>query len=545
LLSAGQARGIKEGIIMKSLRTRFLLSFMGISLAASLSIGLIMYFQYSAYIKKSYFDALYNVTAMLEKQYPHLSDTDYLEREGSALSDEYWNLIKQLRVTVESFNITYLYVLARDNGKYRYLIDSDTYQYEGPETMRKFLNKSFEVKDFGLELENAYQNKSFEVTKKPVKTEWGMLVSAFRPVLRNGEVSVIIGADYDMTLTRRMERNAKIGLLLTVPVTLAVLLFSMLLSSSITRPLTDLAAKARKIGGGDLDTLIKISGNDEIAELGNAFNKMTRDLKDYIINIEKITAEKQRINSELSIAAEIQNNMLPAIFPKYSNNEYFSIYAKMTPAKEVGGDFYDFFILDEGETKIALVIADVSGKGVPASLFMVIAKTLIKQQMLQTGDPAGTLASVNKLICEDNARSMFVTALICSIDLASGEMIYANGGHNPPLIALAQGPYQFMELKKGVPPGMLETSRYKQCSMKLKPGDKLYLYTDGVNEAMNTKNEQWGNGRFIETANKNIDLEVEAFDGAIRGSLAGFTSGAEPSDDITTLAFHYIKRIER
>ncbi|MDR0598611.1 MAG: SpoIIE family protein phosphatase, partial [Treponema sp.] len=318
-----------------------------------------------------------------------------------------------------------------------------------------------------------------------------------------------------------------------------IVAFSYTLSLAITRPIEALSRNVRKIGEGALDVQIPVNGSDEVAELGKAFNKMTGDLKGYILNIEKVTVEKERINSELNIAAKIQNNMLPAIFPKFSGNEYFSVFAKMVPAKEVGGDFYDFFYLDKKETKLALVIADVSGKGVPASLFMVIAKTLIKQQMLQSNDPAGTLSAVNKLLCENNPRCMFVTVLICSINLVSGEMIYANAGHNPPLVSISGGGYQFMKLKKGLPPGMMETSVYRQCSMKLNPGDRLYLYTDGINEAMNMENREWGNDRFLEAANRYIDLRPEVFDAAIRAQLAEFVSGAEQSDDITTISFTY------
>jgi sigma-B regulation protein RsbU (phosphoserine phosphatase) len=318
-----------------------------------------------------------------------------------------------------------------------------------------------------------------------------------------------------------------------------IIAFSYTLSLAITRPIEVLSRNVRKIGEGALDIQIPVNGSDEVAELGKAFNRMTGDLKGYILNIEKVTAEKERINSELNISAKIQNDMLPANFPKFSGNEYFSVFAKMVPAKEVGGDFYDFFYLDEKETKLALVIADVSGKGVPASLFMVIAKTLVKQQMLHTNDPAGTLTAVNKLLCENNPRSMFVTVLICSIDLVSGEMIYTNAGHNPPLVSTLGGGYQFMELKRGLPPGMMETSVYRQCSMQLHSGDKLYLYTDGINEAMNRENKEWGNDRFLKTANKYIDLGPEAFDTAIRARLTEFVSGAEQSDDITTIAFTY------
>jgi sigma-B regulation protein RsbU (phosphoserine phosphatase) len=211
----------------------------------------------------------------------------------------------------------------------------------------------------------------------------------------------------------------------------------------------------------------------------------------------------------------------------------------MEPAKEVGGDFFDFFYLDDSETKIVFVIADVSGKGVPAALFMVIAKTLIKQQMLHSGDPADTLMQVNKILCEDNPRCMFVTTLICALDLLTGQMLYANGGHNPPLIARAGEPYQFMQLQKGIPPGMMEESRYKLSLTQLRPGDKLYLYTDGVNEAMNKAGEQFGNERFLHTANLFRDLPPEDFDKAVRNEARVFADGAEQSDDITTVAIAY------
>jgi sigma-B regulation protein RsbU (phosphoserine phosphatase) len=182
----------------------------------------------------------------------------------------------------------------------------------------------------------------------------------------------------------------------------------------------------------------------------------------------------------------------------------------MEAAKEVGGDFYDFFYLDEAETKTVFVIADVSGKGVPAALFMVIAKTLIKQQMLHSGDPANALAQVNRILCEDNPRCMFVTTLICVLDLLTGQMLYANGGHNQPLLARAGESYQFMPLQKGVPPGMMEESRYKLSFTQLQPASQFR------------------------------DLPPEDFDRAIRNEASMFADGAEQSDDITTVAIAYI-----
>jgi sigma-B regulation protein RsbU (phosphoserine phosphatase) len=304
------------------------------------------------------------------------------------------------------------------------------------------------------------------------------------------------------------------------------------LSNSLTAPIISLTRGAATISAGDLNHRFNVKTGDEIESLANSFNQMITDIR-------KTTEEKQRINSELTIASEIQNDMLPRIFPTFSNHELFSVFAKMEPAKEVGGDFYDFFYLDKEETKIVFVIADVSGKGVPAALFMVIAKTLIKQQMIHSGDPANALEQVNRILCEDNPRSMFVTTIICSLDLVTGQMLYANGGHNPPLLSVSGRPYQFMELKKGIPPGMMEQSRYKMCLMQLKPGDRLYLYTDGINEAMNPDEKQYGNDRFLEAANKFRDLMPKEFDEAIRRELALFANGAEQSDDITSMAIFY------
>jgi sigma-B regulation protein RsbU (phosphoserine phosphatase) len=271
---------------------------------------------------------------------------------------------------------------------------------------------------------------------------------------------------------------------------------------------------------------------------------MTADMKTYIQNIKHITAEKERINSELSIAAEIQNDMLPRIFPTFTANEGFSLFARMVPAKEVGGDVYDFFFLDEAQTKAAFVIADVSGKGVPAALFMVIAKTLIKQHLQLSQDPAETLFHVNKLLCEDNPRCMFVTVFVMAVDFATGAALYANGGHNPPLLSQSNGPFQFMQLKKGIPLGMMEQSKYPLSDLQLNPGDKLYLYTDGVNEAMNPQEEQLGNERFLQTANQEQELDPEAFDNKMRQAIAEFVNGAEQSDDITSLCVHYVKRLD-
>jgi sigma-B regulation protein RsbU (phosphoserine phosphatase) len=324
-------------------------------------------------------------------------------------------------------------------------------------------------------------------------------------------------------------------------VAMLVVAFAYALSLTITRPVEELALGVRKIGTGNLDVTIPVKGKDEIAELGSAFNKMTDDIKQHIADLQYITAEKERVQTELNVAAQIQNDMLPNIFPTFTEDSRFGIFARMAPAKEVGGDFYDFFYIDDEQTQLACVIADVSGKGVPAALFMVIAKTLVKQSMLQCENLADALDSVNQQLCADNPEDsinpMFCTMFICILDLNTGILRYANGGHNPPLISCDGGPYQFMELKTALPPGMLDIAQYAEESVQMEAGGKLYLYTDGINEAMSAGAEEFGNDALIQTANEGLSLSPEALDGKVRQAVAKWTEGAEQSDDITTVAF--------
>ncbi|MDR3302020.1 MAG: SpoIIE family protein phosphatase [Spirochaetaceae bacterium] len=315
---------------------------------------------------------------------------------------------------------------------------------------------------------------------------------------------------------------------------------SVLTLRSIIMPLQAAARTASQFASGNFDAVITVLGNDELSELGRTFNQMCTDIKTYIRNLKVVTMEKERINTELSLASKIQTDMLPRIFPKFSGKAMIRFFATMESAKEVGGDFYDFFYLDEHKTKIVFVIADVSGKGIPAALFMVIAKTLIKEQMFHHSNPASAIDQVNKILCEDNPQCMFVTAIVFALDLNTGDAVYANGGHNPPLLSRQNNFFEFMELKQALPLGVDDSCKYQLCFLHLNPGDKLYLYTDGINEAMNAAQEEFGNKRFLEAANKYRGHTPEEFDEAIRDEIAVFCDGAEQSDDITSLAIEYL-----
>ena len=334
-----------------------------------------------------------------------------------------------------------------------------------------------------------------------------------------------------------------------------------LLSRLINRPLRKLTLGVSELGGGDLDKQIEIRSGDEFGTLAAAFNKMTVDLKESIeLNVRE-RAEKERIGAELNVATQIQSSMLPCIFPAFPHREEFDIYASMQPAKEVGGDFYDFFLIDDHT--LAVVMADVSGKGIPAALFMVITKTLIQNTALSGKSPEVVFGIVNKMLCENNDANMFVTAFLGYLDIPTGKFTFVNAGHNPPLIrsaapingelriengemgALHEGRFEWLKVKVGFVLAGDEDTFYRQHEITLNPGDELFLYTDGVTEAVNNNQKLFGDPRLLDTANrlaadKQGMSSLQWFTESIKREIDLFAEGAEQSDDITMLALRYI-----
>lgn len=325
---------------------------------------------------------------------------------------------------------------------------------------------------------------------------------------------------------------------------LALICVSFFFARSITNPIKDLVKNVQYIGEGNLDSAIEVKGSDEIGQLATSFNTMAINLKDYIANLSIAIKEKETINSELNFAASIQEDMLPRISPKFSKLENVQVFAKMTPAKEVGGDFYDIFFIDEEKTKLCCIVADVSGKGVPASLYMVITKTILKSTISSGLKLVGAVTQSNNLLAEDNNACMFVTAFVTLLDTTTGRFEYVNCGHNPPLLYRKGGAFEFMDITPSLPLAAMEDSPYEQEEIFLQSGDIVYLYTDGVNEAMNEQDEFYGNDALVNVLNAIQDKEnqtSEAIDTIIRQDVDSFVGNAVQADDITTLVLKYTK----
>ena len=313
-------------------------------------------------------------------------------------------------------------------------------------------------------------------------------------------------------------------------------------TAKLTKPLIALGDDVKTISSGDLDYRAKIYSNDEIGDLAVRFNNMAASLKTYISDLTSITAEKERIGAELDIAKHIQASMLPCIFPAFPEKPEFDIYATMDPAKEVGGDFYDFFMVDDRH--LAIVMADVSGKGVPAALFMVIGKTLIKDHTTPDRDLGKVFTEVNNLLCEANSEGLFITAFEGVLDLVTGEFKYVNAGHEMPFICKAGGEFAPYKIRAAFVLAGMEDMRYRAGSMMLEPGDKVFQYTDGVTEATNSSNELYGMDRLGTILNKVKEGTPHEILPAVKKNIDEFVAEAPQFDDITMLCLEYRARME-
>lgn len=320
-----------------------------------------------------------------------------------------------------------------------------------------------------------------------------------------------------------------------VVIVVIVMIATRVQSRRLTDPIRTLTQGAQTIGAGNLDYEIDVNTGDELEILGDTINHMTVSLKEYMTNLEAITADRERIAAELGVAATIQTSMLPCIFPAFPEREEFNIFADMHPAKKIGGDFYDFFLTDPDH--LWVVIADVSGKGVPAALFMVIAKTLIKNQAGSCGDPGEVLGVVNNQLCENNDAAMFVTCFVGVLDIPTGKFTFANAGHNAPLLYRAGGAYDWLKVKPGFVLAGLDNMKFTSEELTMHRGDRLYLYTDGVTEALNPAEELYGEDRLLKTMNRE-DVKkqpIEKVVEAVQEDIHVYADGAEQADDITML----------
>jgi sigma-B regulation protein RsbU (phosphoserine phosphatase) len=378
--------------------------------------------------------------------------------------------------------------------------------------------------------------------------KYGYIASAYSPVFNSsGEPVAVVGVDVYMPDLQANMREFLVAVVVTIMlvVLVAILLCFFFVKRKIVNPINKIRDASRSMVENlenEESMEVSVKTGNEIEELFDSFKAMYGDVRDYINQLSVVTAEKERIGAELDVAAHIQASMLPCIFPAFPERKEIDIYATMDPAKEVGGDFYDFFMVDDRH--LAIVMADVSGKGIPAALFMVIGKTLIKDHTTPGRDLGKVFTAVNNLLCEANSEGLFITAFEGVLDLVTGEFNFVNAGHEMPFVCKADGAFEPYKIRPGFVLAGMEDMRYRAGSMILEPGDKIFQYTDGVTEATNIHNELYGMERLEVILNKVKCGTPHEILPAVKADVDEFVGEAPQFDDITMLCLEYKERME-
>ena len=385
--------------------------------------------------------------------------------------------------------------------------------------------------DTGIGL-GSLSDGTYYVACTPIETTGWVLLSAFSQAVSNQPTVLLttnytaiqdeITADYQ----EKTGHSRTTAIVLLAAVMALVLTGAMMLGRRIVKPL-NLEFRMEDI----------YRTGDEVEDLAQSFADLSHKTVEYMDRIVKVTAEKERIGAELTLATKIQAAMLPHVFPPFPDRSEFDIFASMDPAKEVGGDFYDYFLIDEDH--LCLVIADVSGKGVPAALFMMASKIILQSVAMLGNSPAEVLSKTNEAICSNNEAQMFVTVWLGILELSTGKLTAANAGHEYPVLKRPDGAFEIYKDRHGFVIGGMESARYREYELQLTPGTKLFVYTDGVPEATSADMELFGTERMLEALNRHPDAEPRALLNQVRAAVDGFVKDAEQFDDLTMLCLEY------
>ena len=534
---------------------KFIISLAILGAVLTITISLFSYKSSKTYLESMYAQRITSgsksVATML-----NLEDVRTIISEGGQSSEAYSRVENMLNTLKKDGDITYLSLVIPDENSVTFYIDccveemgDDPYAQLTYGTNVLYKDAAYDEVDLKkyILIWNLYaQNKG---TDEPVVTDnsYGYNYTSVSPILdENGNAIAEIQYILDMQDVRNHLNSFLYNMLIISLSSIcgALLLYMLFVRKVVINPIERLAIFTTSItsSGEFSKQKIEINTKDEIQELGTSFNIMLEELESYIENLTTVTSEKERISTELNVATHIQLSMLPCIFPAFPDRDEIDIYATMTPAKEVGGDFYDFFMVDERH--LAIVVADVSGKGVPAALFMVIGKTLIKDHTQPNRDLGEVFTKVNNILCEANDNGMFITAFEGVLDLVTGEFRYVNAGHEPPFIYRKGVGFEVYKTRPGFVLAGMENIKYKEQKIMLNVGDRIFQYTDGVTEAMNKQEQLYGMDRLNAVLNeKCIESDANETLKLVKNDIDVFVGDNEQFDDITMLCLEYKRKM--
>ncbi len=480
----------------------------------------------------------------------HFIDPDEitLYEESGGEGEEYETVFRRLTQVCNTSGSTFVYVIEPDHTDYKHItflfstmnqkMHYDQYEFG---YVRETTNEEYEEKYRRICEEGSTQELLIRDSGY-IETE--AHITAMIPLTDSAEeVRAILCVQCQMDVLKR-SRNSLVGKILMSMICLvviAIIILILRLNSTVLTPVRVIANEATRFASENVIAEHKleetIHTQDEIGYLAKAIDQMEEQIDDYVKNLTKITAEKERISTEMTLAAHIQEDMLPTTFPAFPERPDFEIFASMDPAREVGGDFYQYFLIDDDH--LFLTVADVSGKGIPAALFMMASIITLANTAHMCDQPSEILRRANEAICATNREEMFVTVWLGILELSTGKLTAANAGHEYPAIYHAGGKFELLKDKHGFVLGGLQDVKFPSYELMLKPGDKIFLYTDGVAEATDTKNVLFGTDRMLDALNQDPGADIDKLAANVKIAINKFVGGAEQFDDMTMVCLEY------
>lgn len=475
--------------------------------------------------------------------YVNSKKIDYWLENGP---DEEWEETNERLIDItEASELVYVYVtkVAPDYMSRTYIFDTVNHKEKNSTIIELGYVQSLEKKD------DYYRGKLRDVLEYgdnysmfSYKKGGGHVTSAVPLYDTKGDPCAIVSVVKPMHEIKEYKRRFLKSIIIwaLILTALFISLYALFLYLGIIRPILFVTQETSHFAEhhGELTGILKkVRGHNEISTLAKSVEKMSLDMHHYIEDLTNATAEKERLGAELNVAKKIQAEMLPRVFPPYENHKEVELFASMEPAKEVGGDFYDFYMIDDDH--FALVVGDVSGKGVPAALFMVITKTLLKDTAAHELDPSKIFEHVNSILCEGNESGLFVTCWMGILTLSTGELKFSNAGHNAPII-VQKGEIKYLTTKPNLMLACMEGIPYTTHTTKIEKGDQLFIYTDGVTEATNMYNELYGEKRLLTVMKAGIGKTPRDVLDIVRDDINNFVQDAPQFDDITMLEMGFL-----
>lgn len=533
--------------IINSLTFRVVGSIIILLFAFSAIIEAISYFVFSKSFVDGYKDNTYRIAATAATLINGDNLEEYLENKGK--NDEYQNTVDALNTFCNKQNVTMIYVISVDTTNYKSftsifnVVNENSNSYTPWEIgyKRQTTNEKYEKAYKSL-----YNKEKIEVTifRKNNLNNQEPHITTMVPIQNSKKKVVAILCVQRPMSEIKSSRMVFLNLVTGITVLLAIgvsIIAYKFFRKYVVKPVIKISKETERFVNENTKTKktldLESSRITEIKILAQSVDKMEFETVNYINNLEKATKENERVGTELKLAKSIQESALTNEFP---DCDEYSIFASMNPAKEVGGDFYDFYLIDENH--LVLTIADVSGKGVPAALFMMITKVLLSSATINYKTPSEILTSINDQISKKNTTNMFITIWLGILDLRTGKLVYSNAGHEDPVIYRKGADFKIEKTTHGIVVGAFENYKYKDNEITLKKGDKIFLYTDGVPEATNNKNEMFGLDRMVNSLNNNFDKDMESLLKNVKKDVDEFVDGAVQFDDLTMLGLEYKKQ---